>query len=324
MKRSVNLAILSGLSCVTVASAFNTGDQFAYTGSFYIGGQSLSYANRLVDSKLFGSSGLSAAVAYLDVEIDEDARREYNGDFDQVVAALLYVHKFEEFSAGLALSFSDSELTADSTSANPGNLKTDADGWLITAFVGKEWERWSLSAKASMGKLSVDSIREDVFSVKTSGYDSEFLSFELITLYSLISNEEWNLTPFAKVGYSTFESDAFSEVGLNPNRLDIAQIEDDVPYAEIGLRSTLLTLGSFVPYAAVSIWRDLGDDSIELVTQNGLVRADVPDAAETIIRGELGFDYSFSENFSVGAFVDFFSAEEMDGFGAALSGSWRF
>ena len=328
--------LASAASIFGQASPGNTGDQLAYVSSLYMGAESLRQSSEFIDNQVFGSGGLSVGFGYADYDYDDDVPRNFEGDFKTGSISLAYVHEFESFNAGLSFSYADGESEADATD-NVGGLESDADGWLISLFAGKQWERLSLSAKGTVGELSVDTTRQtnaaitSGFAARTSDSDLTMYQLELVAFYVLLSNDDLGLSPFAKLGYSSIENDSFSESPIVFDAIAVNEIEDDSPYAEIGILLDCKAFDSFKPYASLSVWQDLGDDEVDFEATNlnripppPPIETPIPDAAETVIKAKLGFDYLVSEDISLGASLGVLSGDDLDGANIAFSASWLF
>jgi outer membrane autotransporter protein len=243
-------------------------------------------------------------------------------------ASLAYVHGFDGLNLGVVVTAVDSEVDTTGTDINPNvALESEGDGWLVTLGAAKQWERFSLVLTGTMGELSFDSDREDGnFNTKTSDYDVTLYQIELLALYALLQNEGYTLNAFAKLGYAQVENDSIEESN-SPDAVTIDDYEDERPYAELGLTGECLSLGAFVPYVSLSVWQDLGDDEVELEGTDAATNAfafETPDAAETVIKAELGFAYTVSKALRLGAGVGYFEGDKIDGMNASLFGSWSF
>jgi len=324
MKTTTSLISLASLAAASASFAAvpNTGEQRAYVGSLYMGNESLRQSSSFLNGLLAGTAGVSAGGNYADYDFDDDTDRRFEGDFETMSGSIGYLHEFEGFNIGVAATFVESDFEADSTTTNPGVVETDGDGWILTLGASKTWERLALSVKGSVGELSFDSTRSNAFAPKNSDYDLSMYQFELVGEYAAITKEEFDLSPFAKLGYISLENDGFAESN-SADDISFGDYEDDLPYAELGVKATLKTLGSFAPYATASVWQDLGDDEVELEGA-GVNPIDVPDVAETVIKAGLGFGWMANDSWTFGGQLGFFSGDEVDGFILGLSGTYSF
>ncbi|MFP4261632.1 MAG: autotransporter outer membrane beta-barrel domain-containing protein [Opitutales bacterium] len=320
------------LGLVTPTFGLNTGDTIAYVTNLYIGAESLRQSSDFTDNQVFGAGGLSAGVGYADYDYDNDPPRNFDGDFQTGSFSLAYVHQFESFNVGLSFSYIDGESEGDGERANPGKLESDADGWLISLFAGKQWERLSLSAKGTVGELSVDTTRQTDAALtlvpprpaRISDSDLTLYQIELVALYALLSNADMDLSPFVKLGYTSLENDGFEE-SATFDSFRYEEFEDEIPYAELGIKASWKSFGPFQPYAGASIWQDLADDEVNLeVSSPTSDERDVPDAMSTVLKAKLGFDYLISEDISLGASLGYLSGDELDGMNLSLAASWQF
>ncbi|MEM1221857.1 MAG: autotransporter outer membrane beta-barrel domain-containing protein [Verrucomicrobiota bacterium] len=330
MKKQFLLSVFASITFAGVSYAqFNTSDINGYIGGFYIGDQALNQATAFTQSQIRTGSGVSAEVAYSDYEASEDEGRRFKGDVTTGSGSIGYVHDFDFLSVGIGLSGTSGELDAEGTDINPNvTLESEADGWLITLGAGKTWEKFSLVLTGTAGELSADTDREAVVgaATKTADYDLSLFQVEFSALYELITNETFSLSALAKLGYTSLEADGFTESAAI-DAVEIDDFEDDRTYGVIGLEGALLSLGSFIPYASVSVWQDFGDDEVELSgfdPASNEFSTEIPDAVETAILGKVGFDYEIGEDWLVGASVGFFSGDDVDGFDASLGATFRF
>lgn len=324
MNKTTLFTGFSLLCAVSASYALNTGEQLSYTGSFYIGNESLRQSGEFIDSKLLGDSGLSAGSGFSDSDLDDDTNRLFEGDFDAVTASIAYIHAFDSVNLGVFGSFVSSNLEVESTGANVATLETDADGWILGVGASTQWEKLSLSAKASFGSLSLDSERINTFGTKDSNYDTTMMNLELLALYELLQNETYALRPFLKLGYTALENDDINEPVSAPDDVAIKSFEDDTPYAEIGVHADYNGFDTIFPFASLSVWQDLGDDEVELETQNGALQADVPDVEQTVFKLKAGVDFMVNEDLSVGASIGYLVGDSIDGVNAGLHASWLF
>jgi outer membrane autotransporter protein len=324
--KKLNLYLASlGLYLLTFgfAGGQNTEEQRAYVGSTYIGSESLRQSSAFLDGVLAGSGGISAGASYANYDVNEDSDRRFEGDYQTMGGSLGYMHAFEGFNLGVSATFIDSEFEAESTTINPGVVETEGDGWIVSVGASKSWERLSLSVLGAIGELSFDSTRSNTFGPKDSDYDLSLYQLELAALYALISNDDFDLSPFAKLGYISLENDGFEE-SVADDVLTAEDFEDEVPYAEVGIHAALKSLGEFVPYASASVWQDLGDDSVEIEYSRIALNTEIPDAAGTVIKGELGFGFTAGESLYFGGSLGYFAGDEIDGFNAGIFGAWSF
>lgn len=324
--KKLNLCLTS-LGLYLVSSGFalgqNTGEQRAYVGSTYIGSESLRQSSAFLDGVLAGSGGISAGASYADYDVNDDTDRRFEGDYQTMGGSLGYMHAFDGFNLGVSATFIESEFEAESTTINPGVVETEGDGWIVSVGASKSWERLSLSVRGAIGELGFDSTRSNNFAPKNADYDLSLYQLELAGAYALISNDDFDLSPFAKLGYISLENDGFEE-STALDDLTAEDFEDEVPYAEIGVHAALKSLGEFVPYASASVWQDLGDDAVEIEYNRSGLDTEIPDAVGTVIKGELGFGFAVSESFHLGGALGYFSSDEIDGFNAGLFGTWTF
>jgi hypothetical protein len=325
MKTKTLLTSLTAL--VAVSSSFASvpiNEERAYVGSFYIANESLRQSASFMDGLLLGAGGLSAGGHYADYDFDRDTDRNFEGDFETMSGSLGYLHEFDGFNLGFSATLVDATLDAEAI-ASSNNVAMDGEGWVLSAGASKSWEGFDFSLKASLGELGFDSTRNSQgFATKDSDYELWMYQLELAGEYALVENEDYDLSPFAKLGYISLENDNFDEDPAATDAITFADFEDETPYAELGVKGVLKSFGRFTPYATASVWRDLGDDAVELEDAADGASADVPDAAETVIKGGLGFGWMVNDAWTISGEVGFFSGDEIDGFNLGLSGSYTF
>jgi outer membrane autotransporter protein len=329
MKKTVLLVTLFALvaASTSFAQALNTSDIRGYVGSFYIGEKSLRQAASFSNEQLLYGLGISIGGDYSDFDVDEDTDRRFEGNVQTFSGSVAYVHAFEDFNLGIVLTTVSGELDVEGTLPDEA-LKSDGDGFLFTLGAAKQWERLSLTLTGTIGELSFDSERESALAsaaTKKSDYDVTLYQLELTALYALIQNEDFHLSPFLTFGYSSLENDAFEE-SATTDSFTFDSFEDDSPYVELGINGQLLTLGNFVPYAAVSVWQDLGDDEVEFrVARVGRTpEFETPDAAQTVFYGNVGFAWMINQSWDLDAGVGYFSGDKIDGFNLSLSTTFSF
>lgn len=329
MKKTNLLVLIASLGLASASfGQINTSDLSGYTGSLYLGAQSLDQASGFTGEQLLRNPGLSLGGAYSDYSVDDDTDRRFEGDVETYSGSVAYVHAFDAFNLGVVLTAVDGTLEVDGTDLNPDvTMDTEGDGWLVSVGAAKSWERLSLVLTGTVGDLSLNSDREDGnLNTKTSDYDMTMYQIELAAFYAWILDEDYSLSTFAKIGYAAIENDGIDESN-SPDAVTLDDYEDERPYAVIGIHGELLSLGSFVPYASLSVWQDLGDSEVELEGVDAATNVfafEVPDAAETAIRGEVGFNYAISEDWSLAASAGYFSADAIDGFDLGLSAVFSF
>lgn len=316
--------VFSGIASAQV----NVSDLRAYSGSISIGAEALRQSSGFADEQILKGTGLSGGFGFADYEIDEEAGRRFEGDVETYSGSVAFVHSFDALNAGISVSAINGELDANGTDTNPNvTMNTEGDGWLVTAGVGKSWEKLSLVLKGTVGEFDFDSDREDGnLNTKTSDYDLTLYQIELTAFYDFYQSADYALGSFAKLGYASLDNDGFEESN-SPDAISLEDFEDERPYAEIGLRGELFSFGAFVPQASVSVWQDLGDDGVDFDGVNAATNPfsfETPDAAETVVKVNLGFGWAMSDDLNLGASLGYFAGNEIDGINADLALNWSF
>lgn len=329
MKQKLFRSLLPLLVFSGIASAqVNTSDLRAYSGSAYIGSEALRQSSGFTEDQILKGPGLTGGLGFADYDIDEEADRRFEGDVETYSGSVAFVHSFNTLNVGIALSAIDGELDTKGTDNNPNvAMDTEGDGWLLSLGAGKSWEKLSLVLVGTIGELDFDSDREDGnFNTKASDYDMTLYQIELTALYDLYRSDDYALASFASLGYAMLDNDGFEESN-SPDAISLGDFEDDRPYAEIGLRGELHSFGAFVPQASISIWQDLGDDEIDFDGTDAAANPfsfETPDAAETVMKANLGFAWTLSDDLNLGASLGYFAGDDLDGVNADLSLNWAF
>ncbi len=306
----------------------NTSDLRAYTGSLYIGAESLRQTAAFTEDQLLDRTGFTLGGGYGDYEIDEETDRRFEGDLEAITGSVAYVHAFEALKVGIVLSAANGELDSEGTDSNAVALESEGDGWLLSLGAAKSWDKLSLVLQGTIGELSLDSKRATaVPGIKEADYDLSLYQIELMAAYALVENKDFLIHPFTKLGYRGLENDAFVEESPAADRLEFDAFEDDQPYAEAGVSGMLMTLGDFVPRASLSVWQDLGDDETEFEGRDPVPNSfafEAPDAVGTMVKGELGFGWTLDNDLSLDASAGYLIADELDGFNLAASLTYSF
>lgn len=328
--KTVSLASLTALlaAASAVSAAINTSDITSYAGTFALGQQGIGQASDFGSTQLLSGGGLALSGAYADADVDEDDDRRYEADLETTSISLGYVHAFDGFNLGVAISAVNNEFDADGTDLNPNvRLETEGDGWIVSVGASKQWEKLELVALAGAGELSYDNTRVNgSFNEKNSDYDSSLFFFSVKALYEVYQSDSLEIRPFLELGYVSIENDGFTESN-SPDFVTLDDYEDQTPYAELGLNLQYVGFEAFHPYLNLSVWQDLGDDEVEIDGTDSVASPtsfEVPDVAQTVFNAELGFAFAVTDNLDLGANVGFFTGDELSGYSAGLSAVFSF
>lgn len=318
------VAIFASTASYTLAQ--NTEQIHSFVGGAYMGSESINQVSGSVISELYGKGGLSGIISYSDFETDYALERTYDGSYEVFSGTLGYTYASDSFSAGLYLSAVTAELDAGGFISNLDSVVTDGDGMLISIGIAKSWNKFRAAILAGAGELSYDTQRESILGVKDSDYDVSLYYFSLNAMYDLYVTEKYALTPFLELGYQSMETDDIEEP-LGFDRASIDSFENEIPYAELGIRFDYLAFERFKPFASLSYWSNLGDDTTELDgTVGGFFNFNVETeyAIQQAVISEFGFGLALSDTFDLGVSAGFFSASDAEGFNVGLSGSFLF
>lgn len=327
---ALNCALAGSLPAQFIIS--NAQEAQGYGAVINQGHTALSSASDFALGSLSAGAGFHVGYHYDDVDADRDgADRAFDTDITHNSANLAYVHQFEEFVAGLSVSYIDSDTEAKfSDSGNVGKVELDGDGWIVSGAVADTWDQLTLSLVGGFGQLSNDGTRYSTSNTtlgkSDSSFDTDLYYFTIDGNYDIVLSERLTVAPFVRLNYLNVSSDSFSEKGGNDSgKMD--SIDRDWITSELGLRSLVRVSDALSASLALSWEYDFDSSDTEVAgydtlgTYDGL---DVPDVGENRFKAIVGLDYSISDTWALSGDLSFASGEEYDAFGAGGALSYTF
>lgn len=319
---------LSGSSLSAQFLEANAQEAQSYAGIIDQGSVALSSASKFAVSTLKNKSGFTAAVSYDDYDADSDGGdRGFETEIEQTSAQIGYVHNLEPLSAGLSLTFLDTELNGDfSNGGNVGEVESDGDGWIFSLGAAYELEEFDLFVAGGVGSISQDSTRGSLSAPvgeSDASPDTDLVFFTVGADFDFEISETLGLSPFVQLTYQDVSVDGFSE---DPGSADTGNVDDidrDWITGEIGVRSVFEISESLIATATLSYLYDFDNDDVE-VTGQDVGALDVPGSIDVASVGESQFKaalevaYVINEQWAVAAGLDASTGDDVDTFGAGL------
>ena len=324
------LSLASLVWTSAVLNAQNAEDIKQYIGANYIGAEGMRQVSGQNSSQLLGEAGIFVGVGYTDTDVDDESERFFEGDYTVFTTSLGYVHAFDGFNFGAAITYFDADSDFEGTDTNDSDIEMDGDGWMFSAGASKRWEKLSLVVQGGFGELSMDGERANTFTslfgVKEADFDTSIYYLSSTVLYSLYKTEQWAITPSAELGYVVTESDGFDEDGI-PDQASLDDLEDDTPYIQVGAEFEYLGFDRVTPFLSLALWYDLGDDEVDLDGTDATdapIEGEIPDAVETLFTITTGASVQLTDSLSLDGSLGYFTGDEIDGYNLSLAGVFSF
>lgn len=337
----VALYIIAALFCLNSSlfalanPAFN-GDRLAHVAGLQATSFTSLEAANAMGKAVRNKSGLNVSGSYSDYNSGDESGREYKGDVELHSSSLAYVHKFSNFSLGGSFSYIEQDLNFKNTDGAGGLSSSNADGYTFSAGGATELGDFTLTLVGGFGQLSTDSsLRNDDGRTNTD-YDTDFYFVAATVIYNWIENDTYSLQPWLTLGYQSMRIGNFSEIkgGVGTfGQTEYDDLEDEVPYAELGVTVRYLDFDLIIPYASISVRQDLGDDAVKLNARqltnlatepNFPVEKKVADPVETIMNYAFGCEANVTDDIHVKAEAAYFSGGDIDGYRLGLSANYSF
>ncbi len=312
------------------------GDRLAHVAGLQATSFSGVEAANSMGAAVRGPSGASVASSYSEYDSDSASDREYQGDVQMLSSSLAYVHDFSSFSLGASLGYLEHDLDFDNTNGAGGSLSTEADGFLFSVGGATDLGDFTLSLVGGWGQLETDALLRNSEGSNRTDYDTDFYFVAATAVYHWIEDTSYSVSPWLTLGFQSIRIDHFSEIdGATGTfgQTEYDDLEDEVPYVEVGLKVRYLGFDSVTPYASLSVWNDLGDDQVDFSSKavdflgtepTFEVDREVADSVRTLLNYVIGCEVTLTDEIGVTAEATYFDGGEIEGYRLGLSGNYKF
>jgi hypothetical protein len=279
--------------------------------------------------------GLSVSSSFTEYDSASESGREYSGDVELYRGSVAYTHQISDFKMGISASYIEQDLNFKSTDGSIGSLDTDVDGLILSTGATTRLAKIDLFLVGGWGQLNADSSLNS--GTLNTQQETELFFAEATAVYNWITNESISIRPSLALGYQSIRMDRFSEVegiGLGTfEETEYDELELDLPYVETGITAQYFGLDTFLPFARVSISKNLDNDyvnvsarqvpflSTEPIFQQNV---EVSDPAEVLFTYIIGTEVKITDTFGIQAEASYFNSEHIEGHRFALNGVYRF
>lgn len=323
-----------GSLCLVAASTLqaqflstNSREAVGYAVALEQGHLAVSSAVDFARANAHSANGAALGYSFSNLETDRTGQRPFDSEVDQQAVHLNYGHAFGHgLVAALQLSYFDSEAESIYPEI-PGKVEFDSDGWLIASTIAYALEGFDFAFVAGLGGLSSDTSRVgSITTPKEGDTDTDFYTLGVNVDYTIYQQDALTITPRVGLNYTKVDVDPITETTAPADSGVLDSMDREWLIASLELIFGWEANEKLKLNAALGWHYDFENDETTLsgVDSGGAGSITLPDVGESVFKGGLSANYALDDNWSLGADVNIYSGDDLNGVSLGAVLAYRF